>query len=503
MTTAEKYRQLEKSPSINIARYIFSCVKKNATNTNLGDEIIEIKTGKTPSKQNKRFYEDDYFNWFKPDEVGSEKYLFAAKDKLSKFAYENNQATVYEPDTILINAIGDVGRISILKVKASSNQQITGIRLNKKIDVDYAYFYLLANRHFFYVDLFQTTLPIVNQKKINSIPFVYPDIEEQRNIVEGLVEIDKINSVEDLEIIETLNWNDDYKNACRNFFSVQFNSKNITTELTHQLTLVKNLRQQLLQDAVQGKLVEQNKKDEPASELLKKIKVEKEKLIAEKKLKKEKELSPIKPEEIPFEIPENWSWCRLGEICTKITDGFHNTPPKVSEGVPYVAATQVKSDKIDWENCNYVDEKYHRELFIKAYPQKGELLVVNIGAGCGTPAIIDVDFEFSFKNTAILKFNQSLISNKLLFYYFLLRKEQIYAELTKGGLQPFLSLKILNEIDFPLPPIAEQNRIVQKIDELMQYCNELEASIKQSESQNEKLLQQVLREALRKEPVGV
>ncbi len=276
----------------------------------------------------------------------------------------------------------------------------------------------------------------------------------------------------------------------------------ISTELTLQLTLVKKLRQQLLQDAVQGKLVEQNKKDEPASELLKKIKAEKQKLIAEKKLKKEKELPTIKPEEIPFEIPENWLWCRLGEICTKITDGFHNTPPKVSEGIPYIAATQVKSDKIDWENCNYVDEKYHRELFIKAYPQKGELLVVNIGAGCGTPAIIDVDFEFSFKNTAILKFNQSLISNKLLFYYFLLRKEQIYAELTKGGLQPFLSLKILNEIDFPLPPIAEQNRIVQKIDELMQYCNELEASIKQSESQNEKLLQQVLREALRPVPLN-
>ncbi|MBL7837430.1 MAG: restriction endonuclease subunit S, partial [Bacteroidetes bacterium] len=224
MTTAEKYRQLERSPTINIARYIFSNIKANATNSTLGDEIIDIKTGKTPSKQNKRFYEDDFLNWFKPDEIGAEKYLFEAKDKLSKFAYENNQATIYESDTILINAIGDVGRISILKVRASSNQQITGIRLNNKINVDYAYFYLLANRHFFYVDLFQTTLPIVNQKKINSIPFVYPDFDEQRKIVDGLVEIDKINSIDDLEIIEKLNWSDEYKNICRIFFSVQFNS---------------------------------------------------------------------------------------------------------------------------------------------------------------------------------------------------------------------------------------------------------------------------------------
>lgn len=341
--------------------------------------------------------------------------------------------------------------------------------------INLEYLKFLLKSPYFYDELnkIQTTgsaQKSIHEREILEIEIPFPDIEEQAEIVKELSS-KKENSIE------------------------------ISTELTHQLTLVKKLRHQLLQDAVQGKLVEQNPKDEPASELLKKIKADKEKLIAEKKLKKEKELPPIKPEEIPFEIPENWKWCRLGEICTKITDGFHNTPPKVSEGIPYIAATQVKSDKIDWDNCNYVDEKYHRELYIKANPQKGELLVVNIGAGCGTPAIIDVDFEFSFKNTAILKFNQNLISNKLLFYYFLLRKDEIYAELTKGGLQPFLSLKILNEIDFPLPPIAEQSRIVQKLDELMQYCNELEASIKLSESQNEKLLQQVLREALRKEPV--
>jgi len=113
-----------------------------------------------------------------------------------------------------------------------------------------------------------------------------------------------------------------------NYENLESKSDLLQTELTHQLTLVKKLRQQLLQDAVQGKLVAQNKKDEPASELLKKIKAEKEKHIAENlpagkagKLKKEKELAPIKPEDlpagqagVPFEIPENWVWCRLGEI---------------------------------------------------------------------------------------------------------------------------------------------------------------------------------------------
>ena len=88
-------------------------------------------------------------------------------------------------------------------------------------------------------------------------------------------------------------------------------------------------------------------------------------------------------------------------------------------------------------------------------------MVVNIGAGCGTPAIIDVDFEFSFKNTAILKFNQSLISNKLLFYYFLLRKRGDLCRTYQGGLQIFSKFKDFEQNKFPLPPIAEQNRIVQ------------------------------------------
>ena len=88
------------------------------------------------------------------------------------------------------------------------------------------------------------------------------------------------------------------------FKSTRDNGAKLLIELSHQLDLlVKRLRQQLLQDAVQGKLVEQDANDEPASELLKKIKAEKEKLIAEKKLKKDKPLPPIKPEEIPFDIP--------------------------------------------------------------------------------------------------------------------------------------------------------------------------------------------------------
>jgi type I restriction enzyme S subunit len=280
--------------------------------------------------------------------------------------------------------------------------------------------------------------------------------------------------------------------------SLENNGDELESELSHQLTLVKKLRQQILQDAVQGKLVPQNKNNEPASELLKKIKAEKAKLIAEKKIKKEKEIPPITPEELPFEIPKNWVWCRLGEICTKVTDGFHNTPKKLSEGKIYISATHIREDGIKWSDCLYVSEKDHKELFNKAYPKRGEILITNRGAGCSTPVIIDIDEEFSFQNAALIGFNQQLVSNKYLFYFILKSRDEIMKTFVNGGLQPMLSNVVLGTIPIPFPPLAEQNRIVQKLDELMQYCNELEASIKESELQNEKLLQQVLREALRR-----
>ena len=267
-------------------------------------------------------------------------------------------------------------------------------------------------------------------------------------------------------------------------------------ELNKQQTYITKLRQAFLTEAMQGKLVPQDPNDEPASELLKKIKAEKEKLIKENKIKKQKPLPVIKPEEIPYEIPENWVWVRLGEICTKITDGFHNTPPKSKKGFPYISAKHIRIGKIDWKNCDYVNEKYHKELYQKASPNNGELLIVNIGAGCATPAIIDISYEFSFKNVALLKFNKDLVSNKFLEHYFVNQKNNIYMKLTNGGLQPFLSLKILENIIIPFPPLIEQKRIVEKLDKLMQKCDELEASINTSKEQTEQLMEVLLKEAL-------
>jgi len=280
-------------------------------------------------------------------------------------------------------------------------------------------------------------------------------------------------------------------------------NSSLTTELTHQLTLVKKLRQQLLQDAVQGKLVEQNATDEPASELLKKIKAEKQKLIAEKKLKKEKELPPIKPEEIPFEIPENWVCCRLGEI-SYITSG--STPAQtafVESGIPYLKMYNLKNQKIDFfHKPQYIKEEVHNGQLKRCRAYSGDVIMNIVGPPLGKIAIIPDDLpECNFNQAAVLIRPLIKEMNQFIFWY-LNELSEIRAIETKGVAgQDNISVTQAHNMRVPLPPLAEQTRIVQKLDELMEYCAELEASIKQSELQNEKLLQQVLREALRKDGV--
>jgi type I restriction enzyme S subunit len=498
MTTAEKYRQLEKSPVINIARFIFNDLKNEATNTTLEKVIADIKTGKTPSKQEKKFYEDDYFDWFKPDEIGSEKYLYDAKDKVSKYAHDTKQATIFQPDTILINAIGDVGRISILKKQASSNQQITGIRLNEDVFVDYAYFYLLANREFFYVDLFQTTLPIVNQKKINTIPFCYPIIEEQKRIVKGLEEIENIKSINDLHIIDNLNWKEEYKDICRNFFNLQFGTKEISNELTYQLNLIKQLRQAFLREAMQGKLVKSTNIKETGEQLLAKIKAEKAKLIAEKKLKKEKELAPITEEEIPFEIPEHWAWCRLGEVAY-ITSG--STPSQdsfVQKGIPYIKMYNLRNQKIDFfHKPQYIKEEVHNGQLKRCRAYPGDVIMNIVGPPLGKIAIIPESLpECNFNQAAVLIRPLIKSMNYFIFWY-LNEMSEINSIDTKGVAgQANISVTQSHNMKFPLPPLNEQEQIVIKLKELMTFCDDLEQSIKESQDFNNMLLQQVLREAL-------
>jgi len=252
---------------------------------------------------------------------------------------------------------------------------------------------------------------------------------------------------------------------------------------------VKKLREMILQFAVQGKLVEQDPSDEPASVLLEKIKVEKEKLIAEGKIKRQKELEPIKESEIPFELPKEWDIARFIDITKVITCGIASTPTYTEKGMPFLSAKNVKPFRFLPKNHKFVSKELYKKITQNAKPEINDILLTRVGAGIGEAAIIDIDFAFAFyvSLTLIKPFHCHLDSKYLLLYLssptgIMNSISNIYG---KGVSQGNLNVNQVRKFIVPLPPLAEQKRIVSKVDSLMVLCDDLE---KQQQQKAEKKL---------------
>lgn len=291
-------------------------------------------------------------------------------------------------------------------------------------------------------------------------------------------------------------------------------SSELSTELTHQLDLVKQLRQSFLREAMQGKLLspplseERGLGDGPprgevetGQQLLSKIKAEKAQLIAAKKLKKEKDLPPIKAEDIPFEIPEHWTWCRLGEICQikggkRVPNGYK----LLREPTPYIyiRVSDMKNGTISDEDLHYIDENVYQQ--IKQYTiSKDDIYMTIVGGTIGKCGLVPDKFHNMNLTENAAKIIPHIV-DKLFLWNCLdspFCQSQFIDKTKQVGVQK-MALNRFSSSLIPLPPLSEQQRIVEKLESLMQTCDALEASIKSSQGQNQQLLQQVLREALRK-----
>jgi type I restriction enzyme S subunit len=253
---------------------------------------------------------------------------------------------------------------------------------------------------------------------------------------------------------------------------------------------VQALRQTILSLAVRGRLTDRRAGDGVATDILL-VTIKRRENLGDRKRRVER-LESVGNGTV---LPVNWTWCSLTQICLNVTDGFHNTPNITTSGVPYITAQHIRPNTIDFDNSFFVSKADHQGLVSKTKPRKGDILVVNIGAGSGNAAIIAVDIEFSFKNVAILNLHDA-VDSPYIFYALLESRPAIFEELTKGGAQPFLSLGVLRNIPIPLPPLAEQKRIVTKVDELMRWCDELETRLSQAHKSGTHLLDAILHQLL-------
>lgn len=234
------------------------------------------------------------------------------------------------------------------------------------------------------------------------------------------------------------------------------------------------LRKSILQQAVQGKLTERDPADEPASELLKSIKAEKEVLIKSGKIKKEKPLPPISDDEKPFDIPDSWEWVRLGDLANKFTDGTHSTPKYTQTGIPFLSVKDMSKGYLDFTNTKFISREEHEVLYKRCNPEKGDLLITKVGT-TGVPVIVNTDKQFSlFVSVALMKFSQQYLSVAFLINIINSPLVQEQAkENTRGvGNKNWVLDDIRNTI-IPLPPLNEQKRIVKRVEELLALCDEL------------------------------
>lgn len=273
----------------------------------------------------------------------------------------------------------------------------------------------------------------------------------------------------------------------------------INVENFNQLDLLKKIRQQILQDAVQGKLVPQDPNNEPASELLERIKAEKERLIREKKIRKGKPLPEIKPEEIPFEIPENWVWCRLANVCSRIHYGLNTSAIEGKDDVKLLRITDIQNNRVNWNNvpsCEYTKSDFDNHLL-----KENDIVIARTGGTIGKSFLVkDIPVESMFASYLIRVIPSKLIDADYIKIF--LESPNYWEQLNDaawGAGQPNVNGTSLSKLYIPIPTFEEQNRIVIKIEQLMTLCDELEQSIKQNQKYTQELLQVALKEALESE----
>ncbi len=271
-------------------------------------------------------------------------------------------------------------------------------------------------------------------------------------------------------------------------------SQEVQLLLTDQLTQIAYLNQAILQEAVQGKLVPQDPNDEPASELLKRIKAKKE-----KSGKKEKPLPPIKPEEIPFEIPESWVWCRLGDVTFNVEYGTSQKAEMSSVHIPILRMNNIQSGQIDYENLKYVSSSI--DDLPRLYLRHGDLLFnrTNSYELVGKTAVYDgPDNKMTFASYLIRLQFEGLVIPKFISNYInspICRKTQLEPDIIQQNGQANFNGTKLKNILVPFPPFFEQTCIVAEIEKQLAKTKQLKEHIISNQQATEQLLKALLHEA--------
>ena len=466
MTILEFFKTVH--PSVLAAKMIFRYLQEHYPVLKISD-IADTTSGGTPNRGMPEYYNGD-IPWVKSGEL-KDGLITTCDEYITEAGLKNSSAKLFPKGTLLVAMYGaNIGKTGVLDFDATTNQAVCAVFPKVDISRDFLFWYFKQQRIDFIAIGKGGAQPNISQTVINNASIVVPKPDVQSKIV---------NFLERIEKGEEIDYNFFIPDVLKDVETI-YKYKNSYIDLSEsfetQLTLLENLNQAILQEAVQGKLVKQDPKDEPATELLKRIKAEKA-----KSGKKEKPLPPIKPEEIPFEIPSTWVWCRLGEMSIN-RDG---------ERKPISQSERNGRQKIyDYYGASGVIDK------IDGYTHEGELLLIGEdGANLvtrSTPIAFLAKGQFWVNNHAHVLDTVDRITLDYLCAY--INSIDLKPFVT-GGFQPKLSQGNLNIIPVPLPPLSEQKRIVAELEKQLSKTKQLKEHIIANQQATEQLLKALLHQA--------
>ena len=252
---------------------------------------------------------------------------------------------------------------------------------------------------------------------------------------------------------------------------------------------VARLRELILSLAVEGKLVSQDPRDAPVSTLLARIQARRKNLVTEGMIKASKPESPAVNRDVPFVLPPGWEWICAADACLVITDGDHQAPPKADSGVPFLVIGDVREGAVDLGLATrFVAHDYFDGLDWGKKPLLGDLLYTTVGSlGIPVPVVQQQAFCFQ-RHIALLRPGLPELQP---FLTLVLQSRFAFNQAERGATgiaQKTVPLSVLRRLRLPLPPLAEQARIVTRVDELMRLCDALEAKGRLEAEQHTRLL---------------
>ena len=409
----------------------------------LGD-IGDWGAGSTPNRARTDYYFNGTIPWLKTGDL-NDSFITEIPEKITELALEQTSVKIKPIGSLLIAMYGaTIGKLGILTIPATTNQACCACVAFQEIETKFLFYYLLSERDNLRKRGDGGAQPNISREKIIAYLLPLPPLAEQKKIVEKLEEI--------LPLIDEYGKNEE-----------------ILSEMNQKLP--KQIRQSILQYAVQGKLVEQNPQDEPASELLKRIKAEKEQLIKDGKIKKEKPLPPITKDEIPYELPQGWEWVRLGEVINYGSTGTVDNNNNLDENTWILDLEDIEKESSKLLVKNIIKNKSFNSskknfkkgdvLYGKLRPYLDKVIVAEEDGIC-TTEILPLRIYYGIDSYYLKWFLKSPM--------FI----QYVNQLTYGVKMPRLGTEDGKNALLALPPLAEQKRIVSKVKELMQLVDKLE-----------------------------